>query len=49
MHETLYLRNDIERLYVSRKVGARGLTSIEDSVDKSIQGLKDYLKRTKED
>ena len=31
--------------YVSRKDGGRGLTSIEDSVDASIQRLEDYIQK----
>ena len=34
--------------YVSRKEGGRGLTSIEDCVDASIQGLEDYIEKSKE-
>ena len=30
-------------MYVSRNEGGRGLASIEDSVDASIQGLEDYI------
>ena len=37
MHKALHPRDDVDRLYVSRKEGGRGLTSIEDSVDASIQ------------
>ena len=40
MHQAL--QDDIDRLYVSRKEGGRGLSSIEDCVDVSIQGLKKY-------
>ena len=36
-------RNDVDRLYISRKEGGRGLASIEDSVDASIPWLKDYM------
>ena len=36
------------RLYVLRKEGGRGLTSIEDWIDASVQGLKDYIKKSKE-
>ena len=43
MHKALHSRNDIDRLYVSRKEGGRGLASIEDSVDASIQRLEDYI------
>ena len=33
MHKALHPRDDIDRLYVSKKERGRGLTSIEDSVD----------------
>ena len=36
MHKALHPRDDVNRLYVSKKEGGRGLTSIEDSVDASI-------------
>ena len=49
MHKALYPRDDVDRLYVSRRGGDRGLASIEDSVDASIQRLEDYIKNTKED
>ena len=48
IHKVLYTRDDVERLYVSRKAGRRGLTSTEDNVDTSIQRLKDYIEKTKE-
>ena len=43
MHEALHPRDDVDRLYVPRKEGGRGLASIEDSVDTSIQRLEDYI------
>ncbi len=45
MHKALHPRDDVDRLYVSRKEGGRGLASIEDSVDASIQRLKDYIQK----
>ena len=45
MHKALYPRDDIDRLYVSRKERRRGLASIEDSVDASIQRLEDYIEK----
>ena len=45
MHETLHPREDVERLYVSRKEGKRGFASIEDSDDASIQWLEDYIQK----
>ena len=45
MHKALNPRDDVDRLYISRKEGGRGLASIEDSVDASIQRLEDYLEK----
>ena len=45
MHKALPPRDDVDRLYVSRKVGGRGLACIEDSVDASIQPLEDYIEK----
>ena len=45
MHKPLYPRDDVDRLYVSRKEGGRGLASTEDSVDASIQRLEDYIQK----
>ena len=49
MHKTLHPRDDVDRLYVPRKEGGRGLASIEDSVDTSIQRLEGYIENTNED
>ena len=43
MHKVLHPRDDVDRVYVSWNEGGRGLTSIEDSVDASIQWLEDYI------
>ena len=45
MHKALHPRDDVDRLYVSRKAGGRGLASIEDTVDASIQRLEDYIEK----
>ena len=45
MHKALHRRDDVDRLYVSRKEGGRGLTSIEDSADALIQRLEDYIQK----
>ena len=47
MHKALHPSDDKDRPYVSRKAGGRGLVSIDDSVDKSIRRLEDYIKRAK--
>ena len=45
MHKALYHRDDVDRLLVYRKQGGRGLASIEDTVDASIQRLEDYIEK----
>ena len=45
MHKALHSRDDVDRLYVSRKEGGRGLTSTEDSIDALIQRLEDYIEK----
>ncbi len=45
MHKALHPRDDVDRLYVSRKERGRGLTRIEDSVETSIQRLEDYIQK----
>ena len=45
MHKALHPRDDVGRLYVSRKEGGRGLASIEDTADASIQRLEDYIEK----
>ena len=43
MHKALHPWDDVDRLYVSTKEGERGLASIEDCVEASIQQLEDYI------
>ena len=43
MHKALHPRDYVDRLYVSRKEGGIGLTSIEDSGGASIKRLEDYI------
>ena len=45
MHKALHPREEVDRLYVSRKEGGKGLASIEDSVDASIQRLEDNIEK----
>ena len=45
MHKALHPRDDVKRLYMSRKEGGRELTCIQDCVDTSIQRLEDYIKK----
>ena len=45
MHKALHPSDDMDRLYVSRKEGGRGLASIEDTVDASIQRLEENIEK----
>ena len=45
MHKALYPRDDVDRLYIPGKEGGRGLASIKDCVDTSIQRLEDYIEK----
>ena len=47
MHKALHPRDDVDRLYASRKEGGRGLASIEDSVYASIHRLENYIQKHK--
>ena len=46
-HKPLHPRYYFDRLHVSRKEGRRGLATIENSVDKSIQRLRDNIVKHK--
>ena len=45
MHKALHPRNDVDRPHVLRKGGGRGLASIEDNNNASIQRLEDYIQK----
>ena len=45
MHKALHPRDDVDRLYVSRKEGERGLAIIEDSVDAPKQRFENYTQK----
>ena len=45
MHKALHAGDDVDRLYVSRKEGGRGLASIEDSVAALMQRPEDYMEK----
>ena len=47
-HKALHPREEVDRLYVSRKEGGRAFDSIEDSVDASIERLEDYIEKREE-
>ena len=43
--KTIHLRDDVDRLYVLRKEGGRGLTSTEGSVDAPKRRIEDYIEK----
>ena len=45
IYNALHPRDDVDRLYVSRKEEGRGLPSIEDIVDASIRRLEDNIEK----
>ena len=45
VHKALHPRDDVDRLYESRKKWGRGHARMEDSVDASIQRLVDYIEK----
>ena len=45
MRKALHLRDDVDRLYISRKQGGREFDSIEDHVDASIQQPENYTEK----
>ena len=48
MHRALHPRDSVDRLYLPRKEGGRGLISIEDCVDIAELSLKEYVMKSKE-
>ena len=48
MHKALKPKVDIDRLYISRKDEINVNVIIEDYVEASIQGVEDYIKKSKE-
>ena len=43
IYGTLHPKSDVDRLYIPRKEGGRGLISIEDCVEFAIRGLEVYV------
>ena len=44
MHNGLHPRNNVDRLYIPRKEGGRGLMCVEDTVNLAKVGLERYVK-----
>ena len=45
IHKALHPRDDIYRLYMSRKEGGRGHASIEDCINVSTKGFEEHKER----
>ena len=45
INSAFHPRDDVDRLYVSRKEGEWGFASIQDNVDTAIQRLEDYIEK----
>ena len=43
MYGALHPKSDVDRLYIPRKEGGRGLISIEDCIELAIRGLEVYV------
>ena len=48
MHNGLHPRSDVDRLYIPRKVGGRGLANAEDTVILAKISLEDHTKKSNE-
>ena len=41
-------KSNVDRLYLSRSEGGRGLIGVQNAVETAILGLKNYVRNTKE-
>ena len=48
MHKALHPKSNVDRLYLSRKEGGRGLISIEDTTRTAILGLQKHIQKSEE-
>ena len=48
MYGSLHPRSDVNRLYIARERGGRGLLSVEDSIRKIENDIAEYLEKTQE-
>ena len=48
MHKALYPKSNVDRLYISRNEGGRGLISVEDTIETSKIGLERHVQESKE-
>ena len=48
MHNGFHPKSNIDRLYLSRSEGSRGLIGVQDTVEIANLGLRNYVKHSKE-
>ena len=48
MHNVLHPKSNVDHLYITRNEGGRGLQGIEETVNLTNLGLKNYVKKSKE-
>ena len=48
MHKALHPKSNVDRLYISRNEGGRGLISVEDTIETSKIGLERHIQESKE-
>ena len=48
IYGALHPKSDVDRLYIPRKEGGRGLISIEDYVELAIRGLEEFVHGSEE-
>ena len=48
MHKALHPKSNVDRLYISRNEGGRGLISVEDTIETSKIGLERHVQESKE-
>ena len=48
MHKALHPKGNVDRIYLSRKEGGRGLISIEDTTRTAILGRQKYIQESEE-
>ena len=49
MHNRFHPKSNVDRLYLSRSEGGRGLIGVQDTVETAILGLRNMLEKTKRD
>ena len=48
MHDVLYLKSNVDRLYIPRKEDGRGLQGVEEAVKVTNLGLQNYVEESRE-